>query len=109
MLSKTIFVIALFLYIKLIVHRKLGSLAYSLMVLVSPVDYPPPLSDQFLVLLVDMIKSQMDIMEPLGLTQKEVERVMASNRYKGLDEKLLKVCNDPFLVLREKPKMCSFI
>lgn len=43
-----------------------------------------------------MIKSQMDIMEPLGLTQKEVERVMASNRYKGLDEKLLKVCNDPF-------------
>lgn len=64
--------------------------------LVSPVDYPPPLSDQFLVLLVDMIKSQMDIMEPLGLTQKEVERVMASNRYKGLDEKLLKVCNDPF-------------
>lgn len=96
MLSKTIFVIALFSYIKLIVHRKLGSLAYSLMVLVSPVDYPPPLSDQFLVLLVDMIKSQMDIMEPLGLTQKEVERVMASNRYKGLDEKLLKVCNDPF-------------
>lgn len=104
MLSKTIFVIALFLYKKLIVHRKLGSLAYLLRVLVSPVDYPPPLSDQFLVLLVDMIKSQMDIMEPLGLTQKEVERVMASNRYKGLDEKLLKVCNDPFLVLPEKPK-----
>lgn len=69
--------------------------------LMNPGDYPPPLSDQFLVLLVDMIKSQMDIMEPLGLTQKEVERVMASNRYKGLDEKLLKL----FIMGREKASL----
>lgn len=66
MLSKIIFVIVFLLYIKLIVYCKLGLLVYLLMVLVLFVDYLFFFFDQFLVLLVDMIKSQMDIMEFLG-------------------------------------------
>ncbi|XP_062585727.1 uncharacterized protein LOC134247368 isoform X2 [Saccostrea cucullata] len=66
--------------------------------LMNPGDYPPPLSDQFLVLLVDMTKCQTEILEPLGLTQKEIERVMSSNRYKSPDEKMLKL----FIMGREK-------
>ncbi|XP_048762419.2 uncharacterized protein LOC125670992 isoform X2 [Ostrea edulis] len=66
--------------------------------LMNPGDYPPPLSDQFLVLLVDMTRCQIEILEPLGLTQKEIEKVMASKRYKSEDEKMLKM----FIMAREK-------
>nr|XP_022302301.1 uncharacterized protein LOC111110199 isoform X3 [Crassostrea virginica] len=59
--------------------------------LMNPGDYPPPLTDQFLVLLVDMTKCRTDILEPLGLTEKEIDRVMTSNRYKSQDEKMLKL------------------
>jgi hypothetical protein len=43
------------------------------------------------VLLVDMTRCQTEILEPLGLNQKEIEKVMGSKRYKSEDEKMLKV------------------
>ncbi|KAK3103207.1 hypothetical protein FSP39_017440 [Pinctada imbricata] len=68
--------------------------------LMNPGDYPYPMCDQFLVLLVENTRARFEVADTLDVQESDVQKVMNDNTCPGQEQKMLKI----LLMARDREK-----